>query len=996
MTTQQLEHPWRWRTRLTVLVCQCLVFMIGSSARATESPGWHVRSWKVGDGLPDNAVRSITQTKDGRLWIATDGSLVFYDGLSFRELPESVRKRLAAARVEHMVGGRAGELWLATRLGGLFKWQNETLTQMDADAAARNKTNVTAICEDGVGNVWVGRRGIIERYHHDGKEVMKVPAQSVPEPIVTFVASPTGDRVWAACGDYAGWCGQGELPQRADRASDLPVVMMAAAGATSFWMARETSLERIDWRTGSISAQGGLPGHSGDVTSSVNDGAKGVWLGSFTDGLHHWDGVRMEHIEGVPGGVRSLWRDLEGSVWVGTEGQGLFCVRSRRITIHQMPPDQGSPQVISVSENEAGALSMVALGLRLYRSAGGHWKQVPTPGLQQGQEFRSVVPDAEDGWWLGRIGAGVYRQADEGAPWLRTDEGLASPRVRCLFRDATNKLWAGTDDGISWWNGQRFESAFQGEDIRVMCFANDRRGRLWMGTMTGRVLCVDGSPPRVVDEVEGLPGAMIHALLATDHDELWIGCEGAGLYLRSSDNALGSIKAENGLPGSSVLSIVEARSGLLALGTQRGIGLARMDDLAACASGQEPHVNVAVIGAGEGLEDAACSIGGQPTAVKRLSGTLVFATSVGAVEFDPSDTLGALPPCKLAVESLEVDGQRLPVTQTSVESYSGHKPVNLHLLAPTFCAPRLLTLRYRVEGQQTAWSHLKCGRALPLDATQPGRYTIRVQAANNSLNWDEPGLAIAWIVHPRFWQTAWFHSVVVAAVLSLIFLRWKHSVTNRLRARLAGLERERALSAERARIARDMHDAVGARLTQLSLLHDMALSEPDLPDPVRDKLQRAATGTHEVAMAMDEIVWSINPRNDTLAELVSYLAYITREYLEPLDISCRLDVATDLPEQTVHSRVRHAVLHMVKECLQNVAKHARAKSVTLNIEITGNQLSITIIDDGTGLPESVSADSGHDGLQNLRERTSSLDGSFTLQRGAAGGTEARITMNRLS
>lgn len=998
MTTKLLEPSWHWHMRFALLVCQCLAFTLGSSVCVAESQVWHVRSWKVGAGLPDNAVRSITQTKDGRLWIATDGNVVFYDGLSFRELPENVRKRLSAARVEHMVGGRAGELWLATRLGGLFKWHQQTLTQMDAEAGSRNKTNVTAICEDGVGNVWVGRRGIIERYHHDGMEVMKVPAQSTPEPIVTFVVAPTGDRVWAACGDYAGWCGQGALPKKADRVRDLPVVMMAAAGTSSFWMARETALEKIDWRTGSISAQSVLPGHSGNVTSAVSDGGKGVWVGSFTDGLHHWDGALMEHIEGVPGGVRSLWRDREGSVWVGTEGQGLFCVRSRRTTIHQMPSDQGSPQVISVSENTAGALSIVALGLKLYRSRGTTFEQVLTPGLQQGQEFRSVVPDTKNGWWLGRIGAGIYHQTDELAPWLRTDEGLASPRVRCLFRDTANKLWAGTDDGISWWNGQRFESAFQGEDIRVMCFANDRLGRVWMGTMTGRVLCIEGSPPRVVDEVEGLPGAMIHALWATDHDELWIGCEGAGLFLRRSDRSLGSIKVDHGLPGSSVLSIVEARSGLLALGTQRGIGLARMDDLAACASGLETHVNVAVIGAGEGLEDAACSIGGQPTAVKRASGTLVFATSGGAVEFDPSDTLGALPPCKLAIESLEVDGQFAPVSSTSIESYSGQKPVNLNLLAPTFCAPRLLRLRYRVEGQQTTWSHLKGGRSLPLDATQPGRYTIRVQSSNNSLTWDEPGLAIAWVVHPRFWQTAWFHSVVVAAILSLIFLSWKRSVTQRLRARLAGLEHEKALSTERARIARDMHDAVGARLTQLSLLHDMALTEPDLPHPLRDKLQRATAGTHEVAMAMDEIVWSINPRNDTLNELVNYLAHITREYLEPLGISCRLDVVADLPEQAVHSRVRHAVLHMVKECLQNVAKHAHAKAVTLCIEIAGNKLGITISDDGAGLPECVSADSGHDGLKNLHERAIAFGGTFMLQHGSTGGTEARITipMNRLS
>ncbi len=972
-----------------------LLSIITSTALAAAPPrSWHVRSWKVGDGLPDNAVRSMTQTKDGRLWIVTDGSLVSYDGLSFRELPEGVKSRLMAARVEHVLGGREGELWLATRLGGLFKWHHATLTPMDGEAATRSKTNVTALCEDGVGNVWIGRRGLIERHHDRSVEVMKVPSQSTPEPIVTLAAAAAGDRVWAVCGAHAGWCGQGELPRYSDRSSDYPVVIMAAADSASFWIGRETALEKIDWRTGSISLQAALPGHSGNLTAAIGDGRKGVWFGSFTHGLHHWNGTCMEQIEGVPSGVRCLCLDHEGSVWVGTEGQGLLCVRPRRTTVHQMPAEHRPPQVVSVSENNSGVLSIAAVGLRLYRSTGAQWNLVPTPGMEEGQEFRCVLPEAEDGWWLGRIGAGVYHQAQAGGRWMRIDEGLASKRVRCLFRDKADRLWVGTDDGISFWNGRRFESALQGDEMRVMCFASDRRSRIWLGTMTGRVLCVEGSPPRVVDEVQGLPGAAIHALLATDHDELWIGSEGAGLFLRQSSGSLGSIKAKHGLPGNSVLSILEARSGLLALGTQRGIGLARVDDLTACASGRQSRINVCVIGAGEGLEDAACSIGGQPTAVKRQSGTLVFATSSGAVEFDPSDAIGTLPPCKLAVESLESDGQSLSASSAGVECYSNHKPVNLHLLAPTFCAPELLRIRYRVDGQQAAWSQLAGSRALPLNASQPGRYTVRVQASNNELTWEEPGLVVAWVVHPHFWQTAWFHFVLVAILFSVVFMVWKRMATQRLRAKLTGLENEKALSGERARIARDMHDAIGARLTQLSLLHDMALSAPELPASLRDKLQRATSSAHEVALAMDEIVWSINPRNDTLGELINYLTHVTSEYLEPLGMVCRFEITPDIPAQTIHSRVRHAVLHMVKECLQNVAKHSHAHAVTLRIRITDASLDMTVIDDGIGPPDEIAHEGGHDGLQNLRDRTSALGGSFTLQRGSPCGTQAHITIPR--
>jgi signal transduction histidine kinase len=213
-----------------------------------------------------------------------------------------------------------------------------------------------------------------------------------------------------------------------------------------------------------------------------------------------------------------------------------------------------------------------------------------------------------------------------------------------------------------------------------------------------------------------------------------------------------------------------------------------------------------------------------------------------------------------------------------------------------------------------------------------------------------------------------------------------------MRVRIAGLEKEQALTDERARIARDMHDAVGARLTQISLLQDMALAEPDIPAPAREKLLHASAGTQEALMAMDEIVWSINPHNDTLRELASYLAHTLREYLEPLNISCRLDIADNLPDHTVHAHVRHALLLMVKEGLQNIAKHAHATQVTLQIEMAATDFCIRIKDDGVGMPAAISTEGGHDGLRNLQERIASLGGSLKLQPGAVNGTEITIAI----
>lgn len=206
------------------------------------------------------------------------------------------------------------------------------------------------------------------------------------------------------------------------------------------------------------------------------------------------------------------------------------------------------------------------------------------------------------------------------------------------------------------------------------------------------------------------------------------------------------------------------------------------------------------------------------------------------------------------------------------------------------------------------------------------------------------------------------------------------------------MEREQAFADERGRIARDMHDAVGARLTQISLLHDLAISHPDLPENAREKLQIAAASTHEIVTAIDEIVWSMNPRHDHLVELAHYFAHSAREYLRPLEIDCRVTVQEDLCPHAVASRTRHALLLMLKECLQNVAKHAHARTVTLEITTPGAELLIRVVDDGCGVrndsPDEFQG--GQDGFRNLRERAASLHGSFEVAPAAPSGTAVLI------
>jgi signal transduction histidine kinase len=187
----------------------------------------------------------------------------------------------------------------------------------------------------------------------------------------------------------------------------------------------------------------------------------------------------------------------------------------------------------------------------------------------------------------------------------------------------------------------------------------------------------------------------------------------------------------------------------------------------------------------------------------------------------------------------------------------------------------------------------------------------------------------------------------------------------------------RATERERARIARDMHDEIGGSLTKIGKL------AAGLPDPA------IAETTREVVLAMDQVVWTVNPRNDSLDSLATYLVHYTEEFLRPAGIACELDIPLILPEVMLASDVRHNLFLATKEALNNAVKHGAPRRVRLGLTVAGGLLSLTVRDDGCGFSPATTA-AGADGLGNMRDRLTAIGGELHLISGPGQGTT--ITM----
>jgi signal transduction histidine kinase len=270
---------------------------------------------------------------------------------------------------------------------------------------------------------------------------------------------------------------------------------------------------------------------------------------------------------------------------------------------------------------------------------------------------------------------------------------------------------------------------------------------------------------------------------------------------------------------------------------------------------------------------------------------------------------------------------------------------------------------------------------------------IRLIHRGTGNGWKFSDLAIASsfddFIQPRFWQRKSFLGlmmvgllVVVVVAVRLIERRWAQR-------QIRGLEQERAMAAERARIARDIHDELGASLTKISRLAEAMEQQSEMPNPMVTLSKTISSTARGTIQTMDEIVWALNPKNDTLKEIADYLVFFTEDFLRPTGTACRLDVALSLPRVPVTAEVRHNLFMVVKEALNNAVKHAQAQEIRLSLNYADSKLTVEIADNGRGFCLENGKPVGN-GLENMQRRMSAIGGQFHLQCEPGQGTTVRL------
>jgi ligand-binding sensor domain-containing protein/signal transduction histidine kinase len=978
------------------------------------------RSWQTEQGLPQNYVRALAQTRDGCLWVGSDDGVARFDGLHF--VGVGLREGLHSGPVRTLLGDSRGALWIGGAGGGLTRLhEGEFTTYTLRDGLPAD--SITALAEDDLGRIWVGTEAGLVLWEN-GRLTPLAAAEGFKGKRITALFKDRKGTIWlgaAKAGVYRFQAGQ-FAPLRDASVDELlqdPHCLLTDKEGRLWVGAGDDFLLCLDGKRWSPYR---IPRHQArPYVCALAEGPDGtVWAGSAGEGLLQFRAGKAEVLSARSGLsdnlTECLLMDQEGVLWVGTHG-GLNRLQRKQLFVFGQEEGLGYGPVQSLAEVSPGVVWAGKPRDGLYRWEGRKFSRLAAAGLSLGGPQVNALLLARDGscWVAGARGLLHFKEPRNAASRAELS-ALAGRNVLALAEDQRGGVWVGTREGELWclsqgnWTAQT--NLWQTHPITAIVHCGD--GSVALGTEGAGLDRYSGTNRTHFDKQQGLLSDLIRTLYLDARQTLWIGTAGGGLS-RLRDGRISTFTTREGLPDNTISQILEDDIGRLWLGSNRGIACVSKRDLDQLAAGAISVIYPQVYGRAEGMLSEECTGGFYPAGLKTQSGLLWFSTLKGIVVADTHLRATGTPAPPVLLEEVLVDGTRQPNFKTRGQLASepagskarpdpssetlciapGRHRLELVYTAVSFDAAERVRFRYQLEGLDSGWVEAGTRRTAFYSYVPPGDYRFRVAACNSDGVWDASGTSLALRVLPCFWQTWWFMGLAAAGMLGSVTGGVRIVEKRRTQRRLKSLEQERLLERERRRIAQDLHDEMGAKLCRISFLSAHARRSEQMPADLCQQIAAISDDSREVLHSLDEIVWAVNPQNDTLEHVASYIGQYAQDYFQETGIECALDIPSQVPAHALSSQCRHHLFLAVHEAFTNILKHSGATRAKVLIAASPSLFEIAVTDNGKGfmLPAAEAgpgAEAGN-GLRNMRQRLATIGGRCQIDSAPGKGTAIRFS-----
>lgn len=989
---------------------------------------YRIRFWNAENGLPANRVQSIAQTPDGYLWLGTYFGLVRFDGNRFEVFNQANTPELAGDDIDipALEVDAVGNLWIGTK-NGLLRYFNGKFTRFtEKDGLlGREVWNLKALPN---GDLWLCTGTGLTRFANgrfthfkvdEWKDRYRVAHLSADDGAVTLQAgnsstfrfdSDTGKfapfvpdpRTYTA--SPAEWMGMLPTKDYLGRVwASVQDRIMVYQSAENRW----STVMTFDTERGFSAGWEWNPffqDHDRRTWFRLRLGAIGKWEGD------HVEEIALKRIHTTTS-VVAMYQARDGTYWVGTE-EGLFQIKRRGLDYFQSNSKRHPDRFVNSVTTLPDDTVLAGLNAHVMQIKG---DQVIPIDFSGPAEFsvKCITARSPDEIFMGMFSVGTKRLVDTNG-WVSGIPGVphgADGIMNVVYLDSRDRLWIGTSRGAKVYDpaDQSYKNynELRGlPEFSVNCVFEDSEHRIWLGTAGEGVKICDDSGCRTFLPKDGFTDTRAWTIHESPSGTFWIGT--ANGLSRYKDGKFFNFTTANGYPESTINMILEDDDGMFWFSGLKGIYRIDPKELNAVADGRARSFSILALGEADGMLSSETNGEKQPAGCKTSDGRLWFPTINGVVAIDPArfrDSVASNAPPPV-IETVLVDNQiefdngvdqRGAVLggldQEFVLAPGRARSVEIRYTANNFDAPHKVRFWVRMSGMDGHWQDMENRRTRFYTNLKPGRYHFEVKTANNHGRVSPQIAGFSFVVLPYYYETGWFWCLIVAGVLGLGYAahRWRLSIVGRFQR----LEKLEALNLERERIARDIHDDIGNQLTQIKLLTEMSRQQTTSdapPDPHLDKMAKVARAALQ---ALGEIVWTTNPKNDTLRGLAAFLCQVGEEVLQLAGIAVRVKNPAGLPEIMVKPRIRHELLLVFKEVLNNIVVHAGASEVHLEMKLEDREFIVIVRDNGRGFDSTGNGQSragGGNGLGNMRTRMAGIAGGLAIHSEAEKGTTIVLTV----
>jgi ligand-binding sensor domain-containing protein len=1011
------------------------------------------RRLSIEDGLSQSTVEAIAQDQQGFMWFGTEDGLNRFDGYQFTKFKHDpdIPGSISGNNIWCLHVDRQGYLWIGTFSSGLNRYDPETgsftrFAHDPSDSLSISSNRIRSIAEDAQGDLWVGTRdGGLNRLPAGSRAFLRMRhdpnnRNGLLSDNVRFALPDSGSTVWIATnrGFSRFAVDSGEFthfqagPEGSNTIRSNNVRHLLRDRSGMLWVSTAGGLVQYDPSTNHFVNHRNDPAEpasiSGDsIRKSYEDRQGHLWISTSHGGLNLLDRQTNTFTSFRPdrndqhslsaNSTRVSFQDDGGILWVGTIGGGLnmYDPRTDRYRHFRYDPDDmdslSDPILWAVAEGPKADLWFgTSQGLDHYdrqtgkveRHLSGQDEDVTAKNYT-----RCLTWDNSGRLWIGRLytGIDIYDPDSHEFTNLRHSptaaNTISSNNVRAVYQDMLGDMWFGTWGGGLDNFGPRTGTFTNFGHLpddpaslshnNVVSMLQDSDGTYWVATARGlNRLVFDGDPTVPIsvggrrseitryhhdpDDPRSISNNYVLSIHEARNGDLWFGTMLGLSRLRRSDRGhpvFDRYFMKDGLPSDVVYGILEDDHGKLWLSTN--YGLSRFDPDTETFRNYDTR---------DGLLVNEYNTGAY---ARTSAGTFIFGGVGGASEFTPESIVdnSYAPPVVLTGFNVFDKPAQLGKSLSDLDEITLSYRDNFfsfEFAALDFSTPDRNRYSYMLEGLDKTWTQAGTRNYVGYTHVDAGAYTFMVRGTNSDGVWSDRTASMRIVITPPFWKTWWFVLLLVVAVGSGVALL----IIIRVRQLLA-IERLRS------KIAADLHDDIGAGLTEIAMMGHVITQK--LPSAsrhlVQGETQKIRTTARSLIACMSDIVWLVDPGRDSLYDLISRLGDSFSETLNALGIRFTAENLASLKSVRLKMEHRQHLLLIFKEAINNSLKYSGCTEIHLKVNLTGNRLIIRVNDNGSGFD--AQAHPSGNGLKNMRNRAQRIGGAVTIGSTAGEGTIVEYT-----